>query len=247
MIKRLLPLFLLFAFHFSSAQFYFRPGYNIGLCNPKEINKVIYIHNQLNSGYYATGKKMHEVKTFGGIAVAIGSEWDENSGWELQWQNKHSIVRSQFEYQGQTIVRDLKIRTNMLNYGMYYGNKHLSGGASLDFGNFKGFYKRAPKDSIKSAKYAYVFQALQPAPGVVSDVKEKNMLLTLQMGLTLYGQVTMGPLGARLFYQFQFMNMDIDNLDYKLLGAKVQADNDLEDHFNNVGLLLFLKIGGYHD
>ncbi len=247
MIKRLIPFSFLFIFHFSSAQFFFRPGYNIGLCNPHEINKVIYTHNQISADLYATGKKMPEIKTFGGIAVAIGSEFDENSGWELQWQNKHDIVKSHFEYQGQTIERNLKIRSNMISFGLYGGRKHWALGGSFDFGNFKGLYKRAPKDSIKNADYVYLFQAKQPGPGVIIYDKEKDMLLTTQVGFTIFSQLTYGPIGARLFYQFQFMNMDIDNLDSKLLNGKIQQDNDLKDRLNNFGILCFIKIGGYND
>jgi len=245
-MKRLLSFFFLFICQFSSAQFYFRPGYSVGLCNPREINKVIYVHNQINSEYYTTGKKLPEIRTFGGLAVAIGSESDHNTGWELQWQNKHDIVKSEFEFQGQTIERHLKIRSNMLSLGLYGGNKHFALGGSLDFANFKGFYKRAPKDSIDKADYVYVFQT-KPAMGGSTDEKEKNILLTSQMGLTLFGQYTYGPLGARIFYQFQLMNKDIDNLDSRLLGGKIQTDNDLEDRFNNFGILLFLRLGGYRD
>ncbi len=244
--KSFLLLILLFGSQLSFAQFYLRVGYNAGLCNPREINKLIYIHNQINEEYYVTGKKLPEIKTFGGIAIAIGTESDKNTGWELQWQNKHNIVKSHFEYQGETIERVLNVRTNMLNIGFYGGNKHLAAGGSLDIGNFKGMYKRAPKDSIRKADYKYLFQT-NDVMGGGSFEKEKNPLMTTQIGLTLYTQISAGPLGARFFYQFQFMNMGIDDTDNGLLGADIQDSKNLEDHLNNFGVLVFLKIGGYRD
>lgn len=227
----------------SEAQFYFRAGYNIGLTNPNELNRVIYIHNQINSLYYLSGKEMNSVKDFGGIQIAMGSEFDESSGWEMSWTNKHHVSKSDFIYQGQKVNRYLKVRTNNFGIGFYGGSDHLSIGGSLDFGNFKGFYKRTD-DTSKNAKYVSVFQN-QLVFGGSSDEEDHGLLRTLQMGFTPFIQYKAGPLGIRLFYQWQFMNLPLDNIDNKLVGADIEQDNVLQDKMNNFGLMLFLQLGGY--
>ncbi len=230
----------------SEAQFFFRAGYNVGFANPREINRVIYVHNQINSIYYATGNDLNQIKTFGGLQIAMGSEFSEGSGWEMSWTNKHDVVKSEFQFNGQTINRELKVRSNNFGIGFYGGSKNISFGGSLDFGNFKGFYKRAPSDSIKSAKYVSVFQN-DLVYGGSSDNASHDILRTLQMGFTPFIQLKAGPVGLRLFYQWQFVHLPIDNIDNKLLGGDIEQDNQLEDKFNNFGLLFFIQLGGYHD
>ncbi|MEI7801323.1 MAG: hypothetical protein WCI97_01635 [Bacteroidota bacterium] len=226
----------------SDAQFFFRAGYNVGFTNPKEVNRVIYIHNQINSIYYASGKEMSKVNNFGGIQIAMGSEFEKNSGWEMSWTNKHHVSKSEFQYQAQTVNRYLKVRTNNFGLGFYGGSDHIAFGGSLDFGNFKGFYKRTD-DTSKNAKYVSVFQN-QLVFGGSSDQADHSILRTLQMGFTPFIQLKSGPIGLRIFYQLQFMNMPLDNIDNRLVGADIETDNQLEDKMSNFGLMLFIQLGG---
>lgn len=228
----------------SNAQFFFRAGYNVGLTNPKELNRVIYIHNQINSIYYVSGKEMNKVKNFGGIQIAMGSEWEENSGWEMSWTNRHHVSKSDFIFQGQKVNRYLKVRSNNFGLGFYGGSENIAIGGSLDFGNFKGFYKRED-DTSRNAKYVSVFQN-KSVFGGTSDDADHNIIRTLQMGFTPFIQFKAGPVGLRLFYQWQFMKLPIDNIDNKLLGADIEEYNYLEDKMSSFGLMLFLQFGGYH-
>ncbi len=227
----------------SNAQFFFRAGYNVGFANPHEVNRVIYVHNQINSSYYASGNDLNEIKNFGGIHIAMGSEFEKNSGWEMSWTNKHSVSKSEFQFQGQKVNRYLKVRTNNFSLGFYGGGDVVAFGGSLDFGNFKGFYKRTD-DTSQNKKYVPVFQN-QVDFGGASDLPDHNMLRTSQMAFTPFIQFKGGPFGLRIFYQWQFIRLPIDNIDNKLLGGDIEAYNDLQDKMNNFGVLLFIQLGGY--
>lgn len=227
----------------SNAQFFFRAGYNLALTNPHEINRVIYIHNQINNTYYTSGNDLNEIKNLGGIHIAMGSEFDKNQGWEMSWSNRHHVSKSEFQYLGQTVNRYLKVRTNNFSFGFYGGGNDISFGGSLDFGNCKGFYKRTD-DTSKNAKFVSVFQNKQVFGGTVDDA-DHNMLLTTQLGFTPFVQIKEGPVGIRIFYHLQFINLGIDNLDNKLLGGDIEQDNQLQDRLSNFGLLLFFQFGGY--
>jgi hypothetical protein len=244
-LKLFFVLMILASFsHESAAQFFIRGGYSLGMCNPKEINRVVYIHNQINSGYYTTGSEMQKVNTLGGIHIAMGTEMEENSGFEMSWSNKHHVSKADFIFNGETIHRYLKVRTNNFSIGFYGGSAAIAFGGSLDFGNMKGFYKRAPEDSIKSKDYVSVFQN-QLDYGITSDDADHDILRTAQMGFTPFIQLRAGPAGLRLFYQWQFKNLGIDNLDNKLLTHDIEPDNQLQDRLSNFGLLFFLQLGGY--
>ncbi len=226
------------------AQFYFRAGYNLGFAKPREINKVIYIHNQINSNYYnVSGNELNEIKNFGGIHIATGSEFGENSGWEMSWSNKHHVSKSEFLFQSQKVNRYLKVRTNNFGLGFYGGGENIAVGGSLDFGNFKGFYKRTD-DTSKNAKYVSVFQNQGDFFGY-SDNADHDLLRTMQVGFTPFIQFKAGPVGLRVFYQWQFMRLTIDNIDNKLLGGDIEAYNELHDKMSNFGVLFFLQLGGY--
>ena len=226
------------------AQFFFRAGYNLGFTNPREVNRVIYIHNQINNSfYYASGNDLNEIKNFGGLQIAMGSEFSENSGWEMSWTNKHHVSKSEFLFQSQTVNRYLKVRTNNFGLGFYGGGENIAVGGSLDFGNFKGFYKRTD-DTSKNAKYVSVFQNKGDFFGY-SENADHDLLRTMQVGFTPFVQLKAGPVGLRFFYQWQFMRLAIDNIDNKLLGGDIEAYNELHDKMSNLGVLFFLQLGGY--
>ena len=174
----------------------------------------------------------------------MGSEFDKNQGWEMSWSNRHHVSKSEFQFQGQKVNRYLKVRTNNFSFGFYGGGDDISFGGSLDFGNVKGFYKRTD-DTSKNAKFVSVFQN-QLVFGGTSDEEDHNLLRTMQMGFTPFIQLKEGPIGIRLFYQMQFMNLGIDNLDNKLLGGDIEPDNQLKDRLSNFGLLLYIQLGGYN-
>ena len=227
-----------------NAQFFFRAGYNLALTNPNEINRVIYIHNQINSTYYASGNDLNKIKNLGGLHIAIGSEFDENAGWEMSWSNRHHVSKSEFQFQGQKVNRYFKVRTNNFSLGFYGGGENIAIGGSLDFGNLKGFYKRTD-DTSKNAKYVSVFQN-QVVFGGSSDEPDHDLLRTMQMGFTPFIQLKAGPFGMRFFYQWQFMRLAIDNIDNKLLGQDIEEYNDLQDRMSNFGILFFIQLGGYN-
>lgn len=241
----LLLLFTLIALN-SHSQGFWRVGYGWGLANPREINRLIDVHNTLNREYYDTGNDLNKIHSFGGLMFAFGKE-DENMGFEVSWQNKHSVSSSDFMYNNEEIERRLKVRSNCLSLAFYGGSENVKFGASIDMGTFKGFYKRAPKSAIKDTSYVHLFQTVQRIGGP-TFLKDGDFLRTMQMGFTPFVQVEKGPIGARLFYQFQLMRKSIDDLDYILMGGqKIQNDHNLEDKMNNFGILLYLKLGGYYD
>jgi hypothetical protein len=228
------------------AQGFLRVGYGWGYANPREINRLIDVHNTLNQEYYNTGNDLNKIHSFGGLMFGFGKE-DENLGFEITWQNKHSVSSSNFMYNNEEIERRLKIRSNCLSFALYGGSENVKFGASLDMGTFKGLYKRAPKSAIKDTSYIHLFQTFQQLGGP-TFLKDGDFIRTLQIGMTPFVQLEKGPIGVRLFYQFQFMRLSIDDLDYVLMGGqKIQNNHNLKDKMNNFGILLYLKLGGYYD
>ncbi len=246
MKKYLIIVLLLLQYAMSHAQGFWRVGYGWGYCNPREINRLIDVHNNLNREYYNTGNDLNKIHTVGGLMFAFGKE-SEGAGFEVSWQNRHSISKSDFMHNGEEIERRLKVRSNCLSLAFYGGSESVKFGTSLDLGTFKGFYKRALKTAVKDTSYTPLFQTVQQLGGP-TFLKDGDFLRTFQMGVTPFIQVEKGPIGARLSYQFQMMKLDLDDLDYILLGGqKLQNDHTLEGRMSSLSLILFLKLGGYYD
>ncbi len=241
----LCALFLIATGESSAQEFYFRAGYGLSYANPREINRLIDVHNNLNRFYYNTGSDFNKIHFLKGVAFGIGQEYDV-VGYEILWENKHTVSKANFMYNNEEIERQLKIRSNFLCFA-FYGGGALKGGLSIDVGTFKGFYKRAPKGSIKDTSWTYLFQTKHFMTGE-SFLKNKELIFTTQVAFTPFIQYERGPLGVRLSYQFHAMKMDIDDAENRLLGgSKIQDGNFLEDKMSNVGLLVYLKLGGRHD
>lgn len=212
-------------------------GYNVGLCSPNEINRFIYAYNTMRP--FLT-KPMSPFKTFGGLSVGYIDEFTDGGGFELKWVNHHSTVSAQAPdtINNTSFQRDLKLRSNTLNIGGYGSvMPHVSVGGSMDFGNFKGFTRMADEGVVKDTAYTKIFQ---------TEFYGFKMLYTLQMASTVFVQYHTGPVALRLFYQYQWMRMNLDQLDDTMIGQNIDLSVTPGDRFSNFGLELQFKLGGYN-
>lgn len=207
-------------------------GYNLGMCNPAEVNRFIYSYNQMRP--FLT-KPMDPFSNWGGLSVAFIEEFSEGGGLELKWINHHSQVSAEApdSVNNTSFERDLKIRSNTINLGGYGAiTSNISIGGSLDFGNFKGYTRVADKEIVKDTAYTKVFQT-------------ESHFLNLQIASTIFVQYHTGPIGLRLFYQYQWMRMPLDGLDNTLINQNIDDLVTPGDKFSNMGVELFFKLGGY--
>jgi len=222
-----------FGIHPLLSQSGFRAGYSMGFGNAREIDKILYTYNTLNT--FLT-KEMPLFNTFGGLTIAYINESDGNTGFEMKWQNRHREMCSKWMDTGIEYQRDIKFRMNQLSFGGYGAlNDYLYMGGSLDFGSFKGFTRKGPSESVSDTTYQQMF--------VRKDYHDLPFV-RMQISNTIFLGVRYKIFGARINFQWQYMNMYLDNMDRALLGASIDPYKDIKDKFTNIGLELYVIIGG---
>jgi hypothetical protein len=216
----------------SLSQSGFRIGWAAGTGNAREINRVIHSYNSINS----LDKNMGYVRSFGGVCVSYIYESFGGGAFEMKWQNRHRIVKSQWTESGDKMTRHFKFRSNQLSFGGYgpLGEGFYAGG-SFDFGNFNGYTRKGSKNEIRETNYEQMFNR-----------KDLNtfVLSRLQLSNSVYFGYQKELLGIRLTYQWQYMNMYLHQIDYTLLGSYIDGWKSLKDRFSNIGIEIYLKIGG---
>jgi hypothetical protein len=206
---------------------YFKAGYQVGYMNPADINRVIYIYNKL---HYNLDKKMPKMHFMHGYTVGFAVGGDTKL--ECFRTSRRAMVTAE---QGDT-VRQLRLISNFISMGVSKSiDKRWDVGVSLDVGNFKGFGRVGPKDNLPKFDRLFV-------------VSNKSLLATTQLGSTIFVQRNFGFVAARLFYQFQIINMSLDNLDPWMLGGPIVEFDALDSgKASNVGLELMFRIGKFRN
>jgi len=222
-----------FGVHSLLSQSGIRVGYSMGLGNAREINKLIYTYNTLNSSLI---KEMPLFNAFGGLTIAYINESDGNTGFEMKWQNRHREMSSKWMDTGVEYQRDIKFRMNQLSFGGYGAlNDYLYMGGSIDFGSFKGFTRKGPSESVSDTTYQQMF---------VRKDYHSLPFVRMQLSNTIFLGFRYKIFGARINFQWQYMNMPLDNMSRALLGVPIDSYRELKGKFTNIGLELYIKIGG---
>lgn len=221
---------------FAHAGFEFGYGYAYG--NPKELNRVLYGYNLRNASILT--KQMPMFHYTQGLSVGFKIPSAKYAGYEIRWVNRHGSISAQgTDASGATIIRDLKFRTNCLNVGGYAGNKSHSFGFSMDFGvNFKGWTRRYASTDTKP-EWEKIFP-VEPNPLAIFSY-------IIPTAITVHYQYNIGPVGVRLFYQYQYFRMNMEKLEPTLLGTYMRDGGllalSVKDCYSNVGVELNLTIG----
>jgi hypothetical protein len=209
----------------------FQVGYKFGYWNPSEINRVIYLYNEVNdNGVYHLEKRMPQVHWFQGISVGFGFT-EDNFFSELRWTNRHSVVSSKFKDKDGIIQeRSLKLRSNFLDLGFGFATENFKIGLSMGIGNFKGWGKPFPNQPAD--EYTKLFQI------------DNNLLIRTQAGFTPFMQFNFAKVvGFRIFYQIAAMQMNLDYIDSWLVGKQVISLGELEGKGSNFGVELSINLG----
>lgn len=222
--------FLLFLFAFicslpSYSQVNLQIGYGMGYTNPRDMNKVIYLYNQLHYNLDKTMPKIHFTHGY-----VIGVSFGTRLKFEIHRTSRRALVTAE---QGDT-VRQFRFITNSINFGLSWGpNPKWDFGGSVDIGNFKGFGRIGPKDDKPKFERYFVI--------------DNSILLRSQVGLTVFAQRNFGHLSARLYYQFQPFTRSLDIMDTRLLGGSIVAFDHLQSKASNLGLEIMFRIGNVKD
>ncbi len=206
-----------------------RLGYAGAFVQLRETNRLIYVYN-LKPGF---DKPMDHVRMMHGLSVTFYKAIDDDIRWEIRWQNRHRITASEITTAGEHYRREIKIRQNCLSGGYYFGNPVYLG-LSLDVGHWKGFTRASLVDSIADTPWTRIFTFSGGSP---------EFYKSGQVAMTLHAGVEYGFIGARIFWQIQFIKRALDDMDNVLLGMDIEQGNWLRDRSSNLGLELYLKIG----
>jgi hypothetical protein len=208
-------------------QFNLQLGYGIAYGNPSDLNRLIYVYNNVQGDNLT--KKMPKVHFLHGytIGVSIGSDFK----FEIHRTSRRGNVMAEATVNGVDYIRQLQIISNTLNFGASFApSPKWDFGASLDIGNFKGFGRTGP--AADKLKYERLF------------VLDNSLIMRTRFGFTVFAQRNFGRLSARLYWQWMPFTKSLDGLDSWLLnGQQIIENHHLEDKMSNLGLEVFFRIG----
>lgn len=167
-----------------------RFGYSYNLGNAEETNRVIYIYN--STGNFT--QPLDYLKVTKGINFSYFTEFNENSGVEFRWQNRHRELNSLWLDNGEVeMQRDVKFRQNHLGTNVYFGGGGAYFGFGVDIGNWKMWNRRGTTNEIESIEYEKI--------AVLDELHSVGFLDWLhktQIAFPLFVGVEGGPIGLRI-------------------------------------------------
>ncbi len=225
-------LFLLTLLISFQAHAQFLIGWLGGYGTPHELNREIYIYNEINSS--GLKKKMHEVHWNQGpiIGFRIG---DEKFG-ELTYSRKRASVHSEFDSAGISMSRQMKVYCNTWNFTFGIKSNGWCLGGSVDLGRFKGFGRRDQTSLIKKEPWRRLW--------VIDNTRLIGIaIFRLYITETVFVERSFGRVNFRLYAQLFGMKRQLDGLDNWLFGSGLNYGLAQEERFTNYGIAVFLNLG----
>lgn len=217
------------------AQFVF--GWSGGWAPCRELNREIYVYNQVNK--HGLDKEMDAVHWYQGPVIGFRAG-DEDGGFvELLYTRKRSKVASEFDSSGVAMTRQIKTLCNTYNLGFGFQSSGWRIGMSFDFGRFKGFGRRATVDGIGDTPWDRIW------------VLDKKRLIgisiyRLYISETVFVERSLadGLINIRAYCQLPGTKAQLDGLDWFLFKDELNFGNYQEQSFWNFGASLTIAIGG---
>lgn len=218
---------LFFATALMGQHFNFYAGYGVAYASPGDVNRVIYVYNNVNRATLT--KNMPKVHFFHGYTVGI--TYGGRFKIELSRTARRSDVFAQGEVNGEKRYRQLRVMSNTVGFGFQFApTEKLAFGLTYDIGNFKGYGRSGPVGD--KPKLTWLF------------VVDNSVLIRTQMGFTFYAQRNFGRLSTRLYWQWQILQKRLDNLDsWMLNGQQIIDKYNLIGKMSNLGFQVFFRIG----
>ncbi|MEO5642134.1 MAG: hypothetical protein ABIS12_02345 [Bacteroidia bacterium] len=239
-LKLILLVLLIFAVK-ANAQFLI--GYTGGHTGLHELNREIYIYNEINGSNLK--ERMHPIHWFQG--PTIGVKMGDEVYFEFLYTRKKARTESSFDDTlGVPYHRQIKVYCNTFNFGIGKKVGDWSFGGSLDFGRFKAFGRRGPEASLKDSTWTRLF--------IVDNSRIIGISVRLYFATTIWVERTFGIATIRLYTQPFAFRQEMDGLDNWFFpnryasdpggGAHMNFAKPNEEHFLNTGISIFLNIGG---
>lgn len=217
------------------AQFVF--GWSGGWAPCRELNREIYVYNQVNK--HGLDKEMDPVHWYQGPVIGIRSGNDDGPFFELLYNRKRAMVAAEFDSAGVAMTRQIKTLCNTYNLGMGVQGGGWRIGISFDAGRFKGFGRRGTVDGIRDLEWNRIW------------VLDKSRVLGISV-YRLYISETIfversfanGIVNLRAYCQLPGTKAQLDGLDWFLFRQELNFGNFQHQSFWNFGASLTIAIGG---
>lgn len=207
-------------------------GWSGGYALCRELNREIYVYDQING---ALTKEMKPVHWYQGLVIGFQSPGDGPFG-ELTYNRKRAMVSSEWDSSGVEMTRQLKVLCNTFNLGFGYRNSGWTIGISCDLGRFKGKGRRGVKSSIGDQEFERLW------------VLDRTRLLGIAV-YRLFAQETIfvernfGFINFRLYAQLPGMSSQLDGLDTWMFGQDLNFGMHQHERFFNLGAQVTFSIG----
>lgn len=223
----LICLLVLIVPDYAFSQFNLQFGYGVAYASPSEINRLIYVYNNVNRA--SITKEMAKVHFFHGYTVGI--TYGDRFKIELSRTARRSDVVAEGEVNGEKRYRQLRIMSNTIGLGCQLAlSRQWTVGLNYDVGNFKGFGRSAAVGD--KPKLTRLFTL------------DNSIVARTQMGFTFFAQRNFGRLSARLYWQWQLLQKRLDIVDsWMLNGQQIIEDSQLQGKMSNLGFQVFFRIG----
>ncbi|MCX6312775.1 MAG: hypothetical protein NT084_14225 [Bacteroidetes bacterium] len=220
-------LFLLFSLPIHSQ---FIVGWNGGYAFVPDLNKEIYIYNEINKS--GLKKEMNLVHLNHG--PALGARIGGDLFYEFLYSWKGASVTSKFDSANVPMVRQLKVYQYSFNFGFGFRANGWTIGASFDFGRFRGKGRRGTEANIKNIAFEKLWTDPNPF-GLLSRI--------VPVHYTIFAEYKYKIFGFRPYVQFAAMKIDLGTLDYWLLGTYLNYGEFMQEKFVNCGMMVSIQIG----
>jgi hypothetical protein len=214
-------------------------GWSGGHANPKELNRTIYVYNSVNaSGLTKEMKQVHWVQgPFIGFHVGTGVYG------EFCFSHKQQVVASEFDSSGVAMMRQMKVISNTMEFGMGVRQDGWGFGGSIGIGRFKGKGKRGPSEGIKDMEYQKLW--------TIDDTRLAGIkVYQLYLTETIFVERSFGGfLTMRLYAQLSASRNPMDGLDPWFFGDFGPIDSYLNwataegENLVNYGVTVYLGLG----
>src|ERR1044071_1771464 len=199
-MKRIAIIALLLLSFMARAQFTI--GWSGGYALCRELNREIYVYDQINS---ALTKEMKPVHWYQGLVIGFQTPGDGIFG-ELTYNRKRATVSSEWDSSGVEMTRQLKVLCNTYNLGVGFRSNGWAIGISWDFGRFKGKGRRGPKSSIGDQEFERLW------------VQDRTRLYGIAIYRlfcqeTFFVERNFGFVNFRMYAQFPGVSSQLDGLD----------------------------------
>lgn len=217
------------------AQFVF--GWSGGWAPCRELNREIYVYNQVNK--HGLGKEMEPVHWYQGPVIGFRKGEEDGAFVELLYCRKRCKVASEFDSSGVAMTRQIKTLCNTYNLGFGFQGGGWRIGMSFDAGRFKGFGRRGTADGIGDTAWDRIW------------VVDKKRLIGISIyrlyiseSIFVEKSFADGIINIRGYLQLPGTKAQLDRLDQFLFADELNFGEYQHQSFWNFGMSLTIAIGG---